>query len=102
MEIHNKYSNIPYADIPKAIAELYERYEQLNITLSKIKSEEGQQNNSERLTRKEIKDLYKISYGTIHKLMNMGKLPYSKISRKTLFLRRDVDVCFGPSGCTTL
>lgn len=60
------------------------------ITLSKV---EVASPDDERLTRKEIKSLYKVSYPTIHKYMQMG-LPYEKAGRKTLFLRKEVDKFF--------
>lgn len=47
----------------------------------------------ERITRKNIKDLYKISLATVHALMSQG-LPYEKVGRKTLFKRGDVDEFF--------
>jgi len=47
----------------------------------------------ERLTRKDISLLYKISFGTIHKCMKKG-LIYEKCGRKTLFRREDVDNFF--------
>lgn len=46
---------------------------------------------NERLTRKEVKTEYKISYPTIHGLMNSGELPYEKVGRKTLFQRLHVE-----------
>jgi excisionase family DNA binding protein len=45
----------------------------------------------ERLTRADIKKLYKVSFGTIHNAMNSGKLSYDKVGRKTLFKRSDVE-----------
>lgn len=54
-------------------------------------------NPSERLTRKEIKSIYKVSYPTIHSAMNSGKLPFEKIGRKTLFRREDVEAFFRSS-----
>lgn len=50
-------------------------------------------NDHERLTRKQICEEYKISYGTIHNLMKRGELPYDKVGRKTLFKREDVELC---------
>ncbi|AHM60271.1 hypothetical protein D770_10070 [Flammeovirgaceae bacterium 311] len=51
------------------------------------------QNDHERLTRKQVCDEYKISLGTIHNLMKRGKLSYDKVGRKTLFKREDVERC---------
>lgn len=47
----------------------------------------------ERITRKEVCRLYKISLPTVHELMKKG-LPYEKAGRKTLFKRSDVDAYF--------
>lgn len=47
----------------------------------------------ERLTRKEICNLYKVSLPTVHACMKTG-LPYEKCGRKTLFRRSDVDRFF--------
>ena len=44
----------------------------------------------ERLTRREIRERYKISYPTIHKLMKEG-MPFEKIGRKTVFRAEDID-----------
>ena len=51
-------------------------------------------NPHERLTRKEIKEQYKVCFGTIHNAMKSGKLPFNKVGRKTLFLRSDVENYF--------
>lgn len=48
-------------------------------------------NQNERLTRKEIREIYKISYPTIHVLMKSGKLPFEKVGRKTLFKKIDLE-----------
>lgn len=45
----------------------------------------------ERLTRAEIKKEYKVSFGTIHNAMKADKLPFTKVGRKTLFKRVDVE-----------
>jgi len=47
----------------------------------------------ERITRKQLKEEYKIGYATIHNLMRKGRLPYDKVGRKTLFKRVDVEDC---------
>ena len=52
----------------------------------------------ERLTRQQVRQQYKVSYGTIHNLMRSGKLPYEKIGRKTLFRREDVERVFSGKG----
>jgi len=45
----------------------------------------------ERLTRADIRKLYKVSFGTIHNAMNSGKLSFDKVGRKTLYKRIDVE-----------
>jgi len=45
----------------------------------------------ERITRKQIRQEYCVSYGTIHNGMNNGSLPYEKLGRKTLFNRVAVE-----------
>ena len=47
----------------------------------------------ERQTRKDLSEMYKLSYPTIHALMKQG-LPYEKVGRKTLFRRQEVDNFF--------
>ena len=49
---------------------------------------------SERLTRFEVKEQFKISYCTLHKLMKEGLLPYAKIGRKTIFKKEEVEAYF--------
>jgi len=72
-------------------------FEQLiESSLRKIISSQPNKDHTEqdeRLTRKDIKRLYKISYPTIHSLMKQG-LTFSKVGRKTLFKRSDVDKFF--------
>lgn len=48
---------------------------------------------NERLTRKEVIKLYRITYPTLHKQMQQG-LSYEKIGKKTLFKRSDVEHWF--------
>jgi len=54
-------------------------------------------NSDERLTRKQVCALYKISYPTLHSCMSLG-LAYEKIGRKTLFNRSEVDQFFKKRG----
>ena len=49
---------------------------------------------NQRLTRKQVREEYNVSLGTIHNLMRQGKLHYEKVGRKTLFRREDVERCF--------
>ena len=46
------------------------------------------------LTRKQVKEIYNISYPTIHKLMNEGKLASKRLGRKRLFKRTEVNRLF--------
>ena len=45
----------------------------------------------EKLTRKQLKESYKISYPTIHNAMNNGALIYHKIGSRTFFYRSDAE-----------
>lgn len=51
-------------------------------------------NTNERLTRNEVAEQFKISLSTIHKAMRAGNLPFSKVGRKTIFRREDVEAFF--------
>ncbi len=46
------------------------------------------------LTRKQVREQYKISYSTIGRLMQNGGFTFIKEGRKTLFKRSDVDNYF--------
>jgi len=48
----------------------------------------------EKLTRKELCERYKISYGTLHKLMRDGAFAFVKFNRKTLFDADQVEAYF--------
>jgi len=70
----------------------------LNTPSNSLHNGRGKDNNlenppDERLTRKQICSLYKISAPTLHDRMKKG-LPYEKCGRKTLFRREDVDNFF--------
>lgn len=56
-----------------------------------VKNQSPELDPHERLTRSEIKKEYKVSLGTIHNAMKASNLPYSKVGRKTLFKRVDVE-----------
>lgn len=45
----------------------------------------------ENLTRKEVKEKYRISYPTLHKLVNTGKLKAYKIGGRVLFKKSEVE-----------
>ncbi|AZQ61730.1 DNA-binding protein [Flammeovirga pectinis] len=51
-------------------------------------------NPNKRFTRKEVKELYSISYATIHNLINKGLLESQKIGRKTVFTQGALNNCF--------
>ena len=67
---------------------LFQRLDQIESLI--VKSNEllntsNSFNPSERLTRKQVSEQYKISYATLHNLMRQQRLTYEKIGRKTLF-----------------
>ncbi len=70
--------------------------EAVNCALSEKKKDNSKSENQDiyRLTRRELSEKYKLSFGTIHNLMKSGKLPYEKIGRKTLFRVSDVENYF--------
>ena len=76
---------------------LFQRLDQIESLI--VKSNEllntsNSFNPSERLTRKQVREQYKISFGTLHNLMRQQRLAYEKIGRKTLFKRSDLEACF--------
>jgi excisionase family DNA binding protein len=79
-----------------------QRFDKLEILLHELKTKQQTAlpttNLHERLTRKEITKEYKVSLGTIHNAMNKGNLAYSKVGRKTLFKRIDVEKWFNKKG----
>ena len=85
--IHN-----PFEQIVDKLDTVTLQLTQLQLQLNEQKSRRP--NPSERLTRKQVNEQYKISYGTIHNLMKSGKLSYEKCGRKTLFLRSDLEQIF--------
>lgn len=69
--------------------------ETLLLDIKHLPKKEGDSANpNERLSRKKVKEQYGICYGTIHNLMKNGKLSFSKIGRKTLFKREDLETLF--------
>lgn len=76
---------------------LFQRLDQIEFLI--VKSNEllntsNSFNPSERLTRKQVSEQYKISYATLHNLMRQQRLTYEKIGRKTLYKRSDLEACF--------
>ena len=75
-----------------------ERLDQIETLVRQIQSSQKASkvefNPNRRLTRKNLKEEYSISYATIHNLMKSGKLQYEKCGRKTLFRRDQVEACF--------
>lgn len=80
-ELLNEFDNLIQTSVKKALSEEYQ---------NNIKSDNS---DDERITRKDIKRIYKVSYPTIHSLMKQG-LPFEKIGRKTLYKRSLVDKYF--------
>lgn len=85
--------------------EIQERFDKLeNLFMSEVEklkfNQLSKQNSNEHLTRKDVKEQYKISYGTIHNAMNRGKLHFSKVGRKTLFKRKDVEAFINSKGAS--
>ena len=76
---------------------LFQRLDQIESLI--VKSNEllntsNSFNPSERLTRKQVREQYKISFATLHNLMRQQRLTYEKIGRKTLYKRSDLEACF--------
>ena len=46
---------------------------------------------TEYLTRKEVKELLRISYPTLHELVNSGKLKAYRIGGRVLFIKSEVE-----------
>jgi excisionase family DNA binding protein len=88
-----KAMEVTFNNLPQAISSLLEEISSLKTILS-AQNKNSESNPQERLTRKEIKDQYKVCYATIHNLMKNGSLPYVKVGRKTLFKREDVESLF--------
>ncbi|PTB95699.1 hypothetical protein C9994_10605 [Marivirga lumbricoides] len=81
----------PFQDI----AERLDRIESAILVLKPEEKKASIQNNpDERLTRKELKEQFKLSYPTIHNLMKSGALPFEKVGRSTRFKRSDVEAYF--------
>jgi len=72
-----------------------QRFDELESLIKGLQKKENSSSSQtdphERLTRADIKKLYKVSFGTIHNAMNSGKLSYDKVGRKTLYKRVDVE-----------
>ena len=84
---------VTHNNLPQAISCLLDEICSLKTIIhNQVKKEDESSN--ERLTRKEIRAQYKVCYATIHNLMKKGDLPYSKIGRKTLFRRDDIERIF--------
>ncbi len=84
--------------VQNPFTQINDRFDQIESLITDIKTDvttTKQANPDERLTRKEIQKQYKISLSTVHKLMKTGELHYSKVGRKTLFRKSDVEQCFG-------
>ena len=64
----------------------------------KILRNQKSYNPDDRITRKMICEIYKVSLKTIHNAMNSGALPWDKIGAKTIFKRSDVEEWASMSG----
>lgn len=86
-------NEVTHSNVPQAIFLLLVEMKDLKKSILSLEQDNSKINPHERLTRKEIKEQYKICFATIHNLMKRGKLPFSKVGRKTLFKRLDVENC---------
>ena len=77
---------------PEELAQLIE--ESTKKALEKLSDSQPTFNPSERLTRKQVSEEYKVSFPTIHSLMRQRRLIYEKVGRKTLFKRSEVEKAF--------
>ncbi len=77
-------------EIPNEIDSIHLELTNLKEQIQKLLIQE-KENPYERLTRKEVKAEYKLSYGTLHNMMRDGRLSYEKCGRKTLFVRTEVE-----------
>ncbi|MEO9482477.1 MAG: helix-turn-helix domain-containing protein [Ekhidna sp.] len=68
--------------------------EALQELIESAKQSEPSVSKDRRLTRLEVIESYKISSGTLHKIMREGDLAYEKVGRKTLFKSEDVENYF--------
>lgn len=62
----------------------------MKTALSKIEVKK-EKRSPKYLTRKEVTDMLRCSYSTVHRLINRGVLPCRKVGRKSLFLLSDVE-----------
>lgn len=92
MITENNLFQIHWSQLPNVIADSLDELEQLKLRVAQLENKPPENKNLfERLSRKEVKEQYRISYGTIHSLMRSGKLEYEKIGRKTIFKRESVE-----------
>lgn len=85
---------VNYNTVPEALSYLIKEVSLLKSLVQNQSEGEPKIYNNKVLTRKEVKENYKISYGTLHNLMKAKKLPYSKIGRRTLFDSKQVESFF--------
>jgi excisionase family DNA binding protein len=98
MTTENPFTNNPLAAIYAKVDSVEKQVQDLHRLLEQPKP--SLYNPHERLTRQQVRQQYKVSYGTIHNLMKSGKLAYEKVGRKTLFRREDVERVFSGKGGT--
>jgi excisionase family DNA binding protein len=82
----------PFTLIQEELLEIKSQLNSLEGVLSKF--EVSRTPARAMLSRKDLVEIYKISYPTIHKLMNSGELPFLKVRRSTLFKLEDVERYF--------
>lgn len=71
--------------------EIHSRMNILEALIHKLLRKVDKTEDIQRMSRKNIVETYGVSYGTIHNAMKNGDLLFSKIGRKTIFKRSDVE-----------
>ena len=87
-------TEVNHSNLPQVVATLFDRFDRLEALIELKSTNTTEFNPNERLTRKELSNQYKVCLATIHNLMRNGSLKYSKVGRKTLFVRADVESFF--------
>jgi len=66
--------------------------EELQSLLKEVapKEQQEQKENDRLLRRSEVKDLFKISYGTLNKWMKRGVINYTKVGRVPFFSEQEI------------
>ena len=82
---NNGSQHNPFLSIEERFDTIEDKISKL-IALAEANLKPSETSENERLTRKDVGRIYKISMGTLHKLMRNG-LEFHKVGRKTLFKR---------------